>query len=465
MAEQDAPEFLKDALKFGINLGLERITRLMELMGDPQNSFKSVHIAGTNGKGSVSAFTSTILALSGLKTGVFTSPYIERFSERIRIIDGEEGLKKYLEDETYGEIDKDDLERISSKVESFAKQMVSEGYESPTEFELITAICFQYFKEQEVDVAVLEVGLGGRLDSTNVISSPLCTAITAIGLDHMDRLGDTIALITAEKAGIIKPSCPVVLLDPEITLLSSKDDVLSVVSETAASNGSELIIAGDKDTIRSCSFDAGKMSFEYKGVRYETSLLGRHQSGNAAVAVEICSVIGIPQSYISRGISLTRWKCRAEAVMTDPFVILDGGHNPQGARTLADLIFEMYGNKGIRLVMGVMADKDVEGILVSYKEGGMNIEEAFCVLPDNPRALTPALLSKIINNVYNHKVKTHEADDPVEGVRQALALSIEDKKPLVITGSLYLLGKIRTYLKGRSDARLSESCNDDTADR
>ena len=189
------PEFLTGALKFGIKPGLERITRLCEILGDPQDSFRSIHIAGTNGKGSVTAFLSTMLACDDRKVGIFTSPYLERFSERIRIIDGRQGLASFEKDETYGEIDAADLDRLSSEVEKATQQMTEEGFEHPTEFELITALCFLYFAEKKVDVAVLEVGLGGRLDSTNVIKDPIVTAVCAIGYDHTDRLGTTISEI------------------------------------------------------------------------------------------------------------------------------------------------------------------------------------------------------------------------------------------------------------------------------
>ena len=453
MAEDSTPEILKDALKFGINLGLDRIVRLCDLLGNPQDSFKSVHIAGTNGKGSVTAFISSILARSGLKVGVFTSPYIERFSERIRIIDGAKGLAGYIADDSLGEISEIDLTRISLEVAECVKQMESEGLESPTEFELITAICFKYFAEQKIDVAVLEVGFGGRLDSTNVIRDPLCTAITAISLDHCDRLGDTIREITYEKAGIIKPGSPVVLLNPEITLMTDPGDVLSVVSEVASIKKSPVILAGDSEMTGSCNIlRTGRMEFPYKGETYETGLLGRHQSGNAAVAIEIGKVLGIEDKIIKEGISLAVWKCRAETICRDPFVILDGGHNPQGARSLADLIYEVFKDSPIRLVMGVMADKDVEGIIEAYKAAGMNISEAFLVKPDNPRAMEPAQLSKIINNVYNYKVNVHEVTEPLEGAHKAFALSAGDGMPLLITGSLYLLGTIRTDLRGRSDA-------------
>ena len=199
MSEQGEPEFLRDALKFGIKPGLERITRLCELLGNPQNSFRAVHIAGTNGKGSITAYTSTILACADLRVGVFTSPFLERFSERIRVIDGRDGLEALEKNEAAGEISSDDLARLSGMTERAAAEMLSEGMENPTEFELITAICFLYFAECKVDLAVLEVGLGGRLDSTNVISNPVATAIAAMGYDHCDRLGSTMTEITGEK--------------------------------------------------------------------------------------------------------------------------------------------------------------------------------------------------------------------------------------------------------------------------
>ena len=211
MPDSKVPEVLKGALQFGIKPGLERITELMRLLGNPQDSFRSVHIAGTNGKGSVATFISSILASADMKVGVFTSPYLERFTERIRIIDGREGLARYVEDDSYGEIGQEDLARYSAMVKAARDKMVAEGLaDEPTEFELITAICFLYYADQKIDAAVLEVGLGGRLDSTNIIKDPLVTVITALGLDHCGVLGNTISEITGEKAGIFKEGSPAV---------------------------------------------------------------------------------------------------------------------------------------------------------------------------------------------------------------------------------------------------------------
>ena len=204
MTKDNTPEFLKNSLKFGINLGLERMEALDRALGNPQDSFRAVHIAGTNGKGSTSAFIASILAASGRKVGIYTSPFLERFNERMRIIDGRDGLIKYVEDETYGEIPDDILASLSNEVEKACSEITKQGVEHPTEFELVTAVCYLWFRSEQIDVAVLETGLGGRLDSTNVIRNPFCSVITAMGLDHQDRLGDTIEKICYEKAGIIK---------------------------------------------------------------------------------------------------------------------------------------------------------------------------------------------------------------------------------------------------------------------
>ena len=184
MSDSKVPELLQGALKFGIKPGLERITNLMNLLGNPQDNFKSVHIAGTNGKGSVATFISSIMAANDMKVGVFTSPYLERFTERIRILDGKKGLMDFIADDSTGEISQADLDKYSGMVKNAREKMVSEGLcDEPTEFELITAICFLYFADMKIDVAVLEVGLGGRLDSTNVIKDPMVTVVTAMGLD------------------------------------------------------------------------------------------------------------------------------------------------------------------------------------------------------------------------------------------------------------------------------------------
>ena len=456
MSDPKIPEILEGALKFGIKPGLERITCLMELLGNPQDRFKSVHIAGTNGKGSVATFISSIMAADGKRVGVFTSPYLERFSERIRIIEGRQGLSDLIKDDSTGEIDQADLDKYSEMVKKAREQMVAQGLcDEPTEFELITAICFLYFADRKVDVAVLEVGLGGRLDSTNVIRDPMVTVITALGLDHTGVLGNTISEITAEKAGIFKEGSPAVCFDPDLMILPEemKPDVRSTLISKANEKNIDITFAGNRDAFGSAVFTKeGRMKFTYDGTVYETALNGKHQIGNAITAIEAARKCGISEDSIREGISLARWKSRAEILSFKPVVIIDGGHNPQGAVSLATTMNEMLGGslrgKPVRILMGVMKDKDVSGILEAYKTCGLNIVSAVTVTPDNPRSEPADILAHKIKDVYNNCEDFEAVPDAAEGARLAYEKSCKDGRVLLVTGSLYLTGQIRGTLKG-----------------
>ena len=446
------PEFLTDALKFGINLGLQRMERLDELLNNPQDDFKSVHIAGTNGKGSTAAYTASILAASGLKVGLYTSPFLERFSERMRIIDGREGLDRLLEDETAGEIDADTLAMLSDKVKAASDKMVEEGMEHPTEFELVTAICYLWFSMEKIDVAVLETGLGGRLDSTNVVKKPICTVITAIGMDHTDRLGNTIGEIAGEKAGILKEGVPCVICSPEQMLLTHEQqaEVRRVMEAKALEMHSPITYAVGEDEGISFTDDA-RMHFAYKGQTYTTRLLGRHQVRNAAAAIEACKIAGVSQEDIAYGIENTTWKGRCECLSFDPVVILDGGHNSQCAESLASVLREMMGGriygKDMRVVMGVMKDKDPDKMLEVLRDGGVKMTEVYTVNVNNPRTMSDTELANTVKVVYNDVVKVIPSGDAKAAVIAAYKKSLEDKMPLLITGSLYLLGEIRGAIR------------------
>ena len=456
MPDPKVPELLEGALKFGIKPGLERITTLMELLGNPQDSFKSVHIAGTNGKGSVATFISSIMAAADKTVGVFTSPYLERFSERIRIIDGRAGLDKYVADDSYGEIASGDLERYSAQVKKAREKMISEGLcDEPTEFELITAICFLYFAEKKIDVAVLEVGLGGRLDSTNIIKDPMVTVVTAMGLDHTGVLGNTISEITGEKAGIFKEGSPAVCFDPDLMILPDdmKPDVRATLISKAEEKGIPLTFAGSKEAFDSARFtEDGRMEFTYEGTVYSTALNGKHQIGNAITAIEAAKKCGISEEAIKDGIVLARWKCRAELLSLKPVIIIDGGHNPQGALSLGATMNEMLGGslrgKPVRLLMGVMSDKDVDGILEAYKTCGINIRSAVTVTPENPRSEPADVLAHKINYVYNISDDLTACQNACEGTKLAYEKTVKDGYVLLATGSLYLTGQIRATLKG-----------------
>ncbi len=445
MPDNGTPEFISDSLKFGIKLGLDRMSVLLSRLGNPQNSLRYIHIAGTNGKGSVAAYCAYSLAMSGLKTGLFTSPFLVDFSERIRVIS---------RDDTEGNIPAEDVARLTAVVKEAAGPLIESG-DPPTEFEIVTAICFLWFREQAVDVAVMETGLGGRFDSTNVIDRPEVTVICSIGKDHEDRLGDTVAKIAYEKAGIIKPGCPIVCMSPDLMLTldgSEREDVWEVMSETARQNGSPLIFVGDSGLLDSCVMDSeGVMGFVYEGKRYQTRLNGVHQAANAALAIEALKIMGLTDNEIREGLIATRWNCRFEIFSSDPVVILDGGHNPQGAASFAATYSRVLAgslkDRPLRMLIGAMADKDIDGIIRAYLEAGLDIKEFICVRPDNPRSISPLELSKKIKFVYNTS-DIILCDDRYEGAKTALRKTSADGMPLVITGSLYLVGDIRSHMKG-----------------
>lgn len=452
MSHNDVPEFLQDAMKFGINLGLERMNELDRLLADPQKDLKVVHVAGTNGKGSVVTFLSTCLAEAGYKVGIYTSPFLERFSERMRIIDGKEGLSRLLKDETEGEIEDEALKRLSQRVEEACNTMVQNGFEHPTEFELVTAVCYLWFKEQNVDIAVLETGLGGRLDSTNVFEKPLVTVITSIGLDHQDRLGDTIDKIAKEKAGIFKDGIPAYASDPESMLLPDelKAPVRKALDEAAEDKGITVnYVSGNGDNVRFT--DDGKMVFEAYGKEYVTRLLGRHQVLNATLAIKVLSdVFSLPYEVMKEGMAKARWKGRAELLSYDPPVILDGGHNVQCAQSLVDTLKSMCNGRfkdlRFRVVMGAMADKNVEGMVKTLYEAGLDPVEVYTVRVDNPRSMDPEGLSNIIYFVYNNSIMPMAYENALEGVTKACEKTAEDGIPLLVTGSLYLIGEVRGKL-------------------
>ena len=450
----NVPEFIKDSAKFGINLGLERMIELDRLLGNPQKDLKVVHVAGTNGKGSVVTFLSTCLAQSGLKVGVYTSPFLERFSERLRIIDGVEGLGRLLEDESEGEINEQDLARLSAMVKEASDDMTARGFEHPTEFELMTALGYLWFKENNTDVVVLETGLGGRLDSTNVFDKPLATVITSIGFDHQDRLGDTIEEITAEKAGIFKRGVPAFAADPDYMLIDdeSKKKIRETLVEQARDKGvSDLIFVKPSLDCTVSFLENGLMQFEAFAGLYQTHLQGEHQVLNATLALAVLGkVFDMPYEVSAEGIEKARWKGRAELLANNPAVILDGGHNVQCAQSLMKTMKQMcagrFSDLKFRVVIGVMADKNVEGMIRTYKEAGLDPAEVYTVRVNNPRSMAPDDLLNIINIVYNNSIMPAAYEDALEAVSEACSKTREDGIPLLVTGSLYLIGEVRGKL-------------------
>ena len=425
MDGQGAIEWIHSTCKLGSKLGLENVAELSRRMGDPHRRFSSVHVAGTNGKGSVCAMLYTTLRAAGYRTGLFTSPYLVDFRERIQA-DGD--LIPYA-----------DLARIADRVRDAVDGMIADGWNHPTEYEIVTVIGFCYFAEMGLDAAVIEVGLGGRLDMTNIITPDLCV-ITPISLDHTKILGDTIAKIAYEKAGIIKKGIPVVsaIQEPEAA---------RVLREIAGERGAPITFADGQDVrVTSAGLEGQIIDFRMNG-QWETDhalpLVGAHQAENALtarLAVEELRRLGyaVPDEALRQGLGRACWPGRVEVAGKCPLVILDGTHNPAGAMALRDAVSLFLSGKKTVLLMGMMEDKDsskVAAILAPMAD------EAIVTRVDNPRAMDTKRLAEIVGEY----VPVQSADDPAKALANAKELAGRDGVVLV-TGSLYLIGAVKEAL-------------------
>lgn len=425
----DAIAYLNSPRWRFVRLGLARIARLMALLGDPQDDLRIVHVAGTNGKGSTCAYLASILRSCGLKTGLFTSPYLVEFAERIQV-DGEM-------------IAPDDLDSITRRVREAAQRVEEELGEHPTEFELMCAVAFCYFAHRHCDVAVVEVGLGGRYDSTNIVHADLCV-ITPIGLDHMRILGSSIEQIASEKAGIIKQGDRVVS-GPQRE--GARAMLLERCNETDA-----RISFLDADEVHADPPDivAGRQSFSYAGKRYETRLLGAYQPQNASLAILAVRTLAQAgdalrlgeialEECIRRGIETASWPGRFEVLLTDPLLIVDGAHNHDGALALrASLLALGEGLRGkVVFVMGVLEDKD----RASMVEAVADLAAAFVVYtPPTPRAYPAEALGACIEGICSVPVclagSIPEALDIAKGI-------VAPDGIIVAFGTLYAIGSIK----------------------
>ncbi|WMJ84343.1 bifunctional folylpolyglutamate synthase/dihydrofolate synthase [Oscillospiraceae bacterium LTW-04] len=397
--------------------GLKRIGELMQLLGNPQDTLNFVHIAGSNGKGSVAAMTASVLQQAGYVTGLCTSPYITRFNERIRI--------------NGASIPDDDLVVVTEKVLACAKKM----QERPTEFELVSAITFTYFAERHCDIVVLEVGLGGRMDATNIIKSPLVAAITAIGLEHTAILGDTVEKIAAEKAGIIKPGTTAVISD-------QPENIIGVIADICRERQVPLFVA-EKSCVHRLSQGSDGQQLLYRGDEiYHLPLLGAHQLQNVSTVLSIIQVLrqkgfAVSQQAVGEGLKNTRWPGRFELLQRSPDFFVDGGHNPQCAGAVEATLRELFPNQKICFLLGVLTDKNYRGII----EPALSIaKHIVTITPPSPRAMAAQELSKLLQRDYG--VTAEPCTTIAEGVAKILAQS----KPLDVIcayGSLYSVGEIR----------------------
>ncbi len=428
---ENAVEKIHQFERFGSRLGLERMSRLLELLGHPEKSLQVIHVAGTNGKGSVCRYLYGALRANDYKVGLYTSPFIEVFNERIEY-DG-----KYISDE--------DLDIYTDRVLEKVEVMLAAGEESPTEFEVVTAVAFLYFADQKPDFVVLEVGLGGRGDSTNVVEKPLAEIITSISFDHTDRLGDTLEKIAAEKAGIIKDNTPVIMN-------VKAHEAQQVIARKAYEKNcvlydvSKAKYAVTGKTLSGYFADANILGTDYSGM--EICMPGDHQIQNLMTAVTALEVlrkerkIKVERSRLYEGLKTARQIGRFEMISENPCVILDGAHNPDGAEALAKTVREHFEGKKILLVCGMLADKDVDGILDNFLSFA---DEIITTEPDSPRKLKASKLKEIIEK-KKPEITVTEAADPVAAAD--LAMSREKNFDLTIyAGSLYLIGIIRGKLK------------------
>ena len=415
MDYQEALAYINGVRWYGSRPGLGRMRDLLEKLGDPQKQLRYVHIAGTNGKGSCAAMTASVLKAAGFRTGLFISPYLFRFNERMQI------NGRPIEDGALAAL----VERIRPLADAME--------DHPTEFELMTAAALLWYREERCDIVVLEVGLGGRLDATNIIDCPEAAVIMNIGLDHTTVLGDTVEAIAAEKAGIVKPGCDVVLYQ-------QRQSVEQVVRRRCEETGARLHTA-DFSQLRQ-EFDSleGQV-FSYRGASYAIPLLGAHQLRNAAVVLETVEVLRrrgwkLEPEAVEHGLYAVSWPARFEPVHEEPSFIVDGGHNPQCAETVRESLLHYFPEQKRVLLVGVLADKDY-GSMAEILDPAA--DEYVCVSPESERALPAEDLAACLRR-FGKPVSVCRSIP--EGVTAALESAGTDGVVCSV-GSLYMAGPVR----------------------
>lgn len=417
MNYDEAISYIHSLLRFGIKPGMQRIRALLERLGNPQNALEFIHVAGTNGKGTVCAELSEILCSAGFKAGLFISPYVVDFRERIQI--------------SSAMISKAELAKTVGRIKPEADELTAVGLQ-PTEFEFITAAAMLYFKEQGCDIVVLETGLGGLLDSTNIIDTPLVSVITSVCFDHMDILGGTLSEIAYQKCGIIKPS------GYTVSYPIQSEEAFSVIKKTAAQKNNKLICA-DASKLEIISENINGSDIIHGGSKLHIPLLGRHQIYNTLTALSTVEAlreqgIAIPDAAVKEGIAKAFLPARLEVISKNPLLILDGGHNKQGAMALSQTIERCVGKK-TAAVIGMMDDKDCEGAVSLIAP---QCEKIILTRPDNPRSANP---ERLFSQAKKYCESCIIEKDPQKAVETLFKIS--EGLPMIICGSLYLAGEIR----------------------
>ena len=429
----EAINYIKDTAKFGSKLGLERTEKILEYLGNPHKKIKTIHIAGTNGKGSTTAMLTKILVESGYKVGCYISPYIEEFEERMQI--------------NNENIPKDDLAEIVTEVSKAVDKVIKEDYGNPTEFEIITCAGFLYFERNNVDFAVVEVGLGGRLDSTNVIK-PELSVIGSISLDHVQILGDTIEKIAFEKGGIIKENTKVVLYPQQ-------DSVIKVIEDICESKSAPLVrVIKDNAKFEGVSEGTdGQITQKLKVVTakdtycVQLALLGVHQVQNCNVVINCCEAlmdmgVKITKEAILKGLKLVKWPGRLEIMRRNPLVVLDGAHNVDGIKKLSESINKYFKYKKMVLILGILADKQVDEMINTICPKAAKV---IAVTPHSERA---ELCEDLRDKIFLCNENCEAVMDYEKAYEKALSYC-EEEDMIIISGSLYMVGDMRKIVRNK----------------
>ena len=418
----EALEFMEAASWKGSVLGLERMRILMEHLGNPQDSLKYIHVAGTNGKGSTSAMLSSILTAAGYKTGLYTSPHLIQYNERFKI----------------NNVDMTDEEMCETAEAVKAASDLMKDQFIPTVFERITAMAFYWFAKEKCDFVILEVGMGGRLDATNIIKTPELCVICNLDLEHTVELGDTIEKIAFEKAGIIKPGAPVLLY-------AQTEAAEGVIKDICQERGCSLTIT-DPSLAKVVSRSPGGQVFHYRNRRHITlGLIGTYQFMNALTVADAVDVLqkkyDISEEAVYAGFQNVSWPGRFQVLKKDPFILLDGAHNPNGVRELARCLADYFPETKFTFVFGVMADKDHEDMLRAIAPFASGF---IAVTPRSERALASSSLKREIEELTG--LAAYDASSVEEGLDKALELHSEGEN-ICIFGSLYQAGDVLVYFR------------------
>ena len=427
MRYEEAMKYITEVGNFGSNYGLERTYKLLEYLSNPEKDLKFIHIAGTNGKGSTTSMIAEILMGAGYKVGMYTSPFIEEFEERIQI--------------NRNNIPKEKLASLMDEVKAAVDKVIEDGYSHPTEFEIITVLMLLYFKKENIDFGVIEVGLGGTLDSTNVIT-PVLQVITSISFDHTNLLGNTLEEIAGEKAGIIKSGIPTVIYP-------QKSEALKVIENKCSEMNSKLYIA-----------NCDNFKFEnvvnedrpYQLLKYNNEvdillpLLGEHQITNLSVAMTSIEVLNninmtnILLDSIVKSIKNVKWKGRLEVLSKNPYVVIDGAHNIQGIETLSRNIKKYFKYENLYLILGILADKDVEEMI---KVIAPMAKKIYAVTPNSIRA-------ELAEDLKREIIKYNENCEAYDDYKEAYLTAINDANEndfVLASGSLYMIGDMRKIIR------------------